>query len=194
MKKIMLICTVVLGSLFTMSCEGPRGPQGPQGGNEYPYVMDIRLSFDKNLNEHVASNFVTHPIDLHIGDVVLIYIKDGTTKKGDPIWTPLPIRYFVNDAATQKDEELEYLFNFAPEDFEIIARATVPLDFFANASGPNGPMNYIRNQEFRVVYIPALDPIKRTTSQSVKEEVKPLSYDDAVVKYNLQNVEIHKKY
>lgn len=200
MKKLMLLCTVILGSLFTLSCEGPRGPQGPQGnqgndgGNEYPYVMDIRLSFDQNLNDNMATNVVKHPFELHLGDVVLIYIKDGNTNNGSPIWTPLPIRYLVEDTATQKNEELEYLFNFAEKDFEIIARATVPLDFFANVTNPSGSINYVRNQEFRVVYIPALDPVKRTTAQTTNKEIQFLSYDEAVVKYNLQNVEVHKTY
>jgi len=194
MKKLMLLCAVVLGSLFTISCEGPRGPQGPPGGNEYPYVMDIRLSFDKNLKENVASNVVRNPIELFLGDVALIYIKDGETKRGEPIWAPLPIRYFVSDSETKKDEELEYLYNFSPDDFEIIARATVPLDFFANVNGPNGPMNYVRNQEFRVVYIPGLNPVKKNAMNAVQGEEKPLSYDEAVVKYNLQNVEVHKRY
>lgn len=194
MKKLILVCTVVLGALFTVSCEGPRGPQGPPGGNEFPYVMDIRLSFDKNLEATMATNVVANPIELFLGDVVLIYIKEGETKRGEPIWAPLPIRYFVQDAETKKDEELEYTFNFSPDDIEIIASATLPLDFFANAEGPNGRINYVRNREFRVVYVPGLNPEKKNTVNAVQNEVKSLSYDEAVVKYNLQKAEVHKKY
>lgn len=191
MKKIMLLCAVVLGGLFTISCEGPRGPQG---GNEYPYVAEYSLSFDRNLNVDIASQVVKNPFELHIGDVALIFIEDGKTNNGNPVWVPLPARYFVGDEASGRTEELEYFYNFSANDFEIIARGSTMLDFFANARGEKGPINHLRNRIFRVVFVPGLDPVNRNATQATSTDATPLSYDEAVVKYNLQKVEVHKKY
>jgi|GEM_PF-2736464 len=204
MKKIMLLCAVVVGSLFTMSCEGPRGPQGmpgPQGpegpgggGAEYAKVFEYHLSFNQDLNANIATQLVKHPTELYLGDAVFIFVLDSTDDKGKPIWSPLPIRYFVLDEDTQKDEELEYIYNYGPADFEIIARATAPLGMFNGRPGSADNPGYVTNMIFRVVYIAGKDPVQKSTAVKSTADEKPLSYDELLLKYNLTKSPVKKMY
>ncbi|EHQ41471.1 MULTISPECIES: hypothetical protein [Myroides] len=191
MKKLILVCTVVLGALFTVSCEGPRGPQGPPGGNEIANVFEYHLNFNQNLNANIASQIVKHPTKVYLGDAVFVYVLEKTDKNGDPIWSPLPMRYFVENTTTQKDEELEYIYNFGLDDFEIVARATAPLGMFNGIPGDKNNPGYVTDMIFRVVYVAGKDPIQRNAAVQSKD-VAPLSYDELLLKYNLTNSPVKK--
>lgn len=207
MKKLMLLCAVVLGSLFTISCEGPSGPQGmpgpsgpegPEGpaggGAEYAKVFEYHLSFNQNLDSNIAVQKVQHPTKLYLGDAVFIYVLDRTDEDGNPIWTPLPIRYFVLDNATQKDEELEYIYNFGAKEFEIVARATAPLGLFNGTPGSKNDPGYVTDMIFRVVYVAGKDPVQKNAAVKVKADENTLSYDDLLLKYNLTKSPVKKMY
>lgn len=185
----MLLCAVVLGSLFTVSCEGPRGPEGPPGGNEFANVFEYHLNFNQNLNSNIASQIVKHPTKVYLGDAVFIYVLEKTDKNGDPIWSPLPMRYFVENTTTQQDEELEYIYNFGLQDFEIVARATAPLGLF---NGDKNNPGYVTDMVFRVVYVGGKDPIQKKASAQANKEETPLSYDELLLKYNLTNSPVKK--
>lgn len=191
MKKLILVCTVVLGALFTVSCEGPRGPQGPPGGNEIANVFEYHLNFNQNLNANIASQIVKHPTKVYLGDAVFVYVLEKTDKNEDPIWSPLPMRYFVENTTTQKDEELEYIYNFGLDDFEIVARATAPLGMFNEIPGDKNNPGYVTDMIFRVVYVAGKDPIQRNAAVQSKD-VAPLSYDELLLKYNLTNSPVKK--
>ncbi len=187
MKKLVLLFTVVITGLFVASCEGPQGPQGPSGGADYANVFEYHLNFDKNLNGTQSENTVKHPIKVYNGDVLLIYVLKEIDKNKNPIWEPLPKRYFVTNQGNQY--ELEYTYNFGLNDFQIIADADAPLRLF-NGNGGND-IGVLHDMIFRVVYIAGKNPVYRTNSiQSVNEA--PLSYEAAVAKYNLQNIEVVK--
>lgn len=191
MKKLMLLCAVILSSLFTISCEGPRGPKGD---GEFSSVYEYRLSFNQNLNNNIAHQDVRHPLPVYLGDAVMIYVMEETDTKGNPIWAPLPMRYFVEDEVTQQDEELEYIYNYGLDDFRITARATAPLGFFNGKPGSKDNPGYVTNMIFRVVYIEGKDPIQRNNAVSSTNEAKPLSYDELLMKYNLTNAPVKKMY
>ncbi|MCS4239041.1 hypothetical protein M2306_000394 [Myroides gitamensis] len=191
MKKLILVCTIVLGALFTVSCEGPRGPQGPPGGNDIANVFEYHLNFNQNLNANIASQIVKHPTKVYLGDAVFVYVLEKTDKNGDPIWSPLPMRYFVENTTTQKDEELEYIYNFGLDDFEIVARATAPLGMFNGIPGDKNNPGYVTDMIFRVVYVAGKDPIQRNAAVQSKD-VAPLSYDELLLKYNLTNSPVKK--
>ncbi|MBB1140405.1 hypothetical protein [Myroides sp. WP-1] len=198
MKKLMLLFAVVIGSLVTVSCEGPRGPQGapgPEGpeGVVLGKVYEYHLNFNQNLNANIAGQVVKHPIKVYFGDTVMIYVLDGTDKDKNPIWSPLPMRYFVQDNATQKDEELEYIYNFGLQDFEIVARATAPLGLFNGTPGSDKDPGYVTNMIFRVVYIAGKDPIQMKAN-AVGGEDKKLSYEELLLKYNLTKAPVQKMY
>lgn len=187
MKKLIFLVTCVISGLFITSCEGPQGPQGPPGGNEYANIFEYRLNFDKNLNNTFAENTVKHPIKVYDGDVLLIYILRETDKHNNPIWEPLPKRYFVSSQGNQY--ELEYTYNFGLNDFQIIADADAPLRLF-NGNGKDD-IGVLHDMIFRVVYIGGENPIFRTNSIKTVSN-SPLSYEAAVAKYNLQNIEVVK--
>lgn len=201
MKKIMLLCAVVVGSLFTLSCEGPRGsqgmpgPEGPPGdGAEYANIFEYHLSFNQNLDSNIADQVVKHPTKVYLGDAVMIYVLEETDKNGSPIWSPLPMRYFVENTATQKDEELEYIYNYGLDDFKIIARATAPLGLFNGTPGSKDDLGYVTDMIFRVVYIPGKDPVQKNAAIKTTAEEKPLSYDELLLKYDLTKSPVKKMY
>lgn len=198
----MLLCAVVLGSLFTVSCEGPRGPQGPQGPNggyEPANVFEYHLSFNQNLNANIAGQTVKHPTKVYFGDALMVFVFEGIDKKNNsPIWSPLPIRYFVEDTATNKDEELEYIYRYGLDDFTIEARATAPLGLFNGTPGKDDDPGFVTDMIFRVVYIAGKDPVQK--SASVKQGAnanpieKPMSYEEVLIKYDLTKSPVKKMY
>ncbi|WP_410879604.1 hypothetical protein [Myroides sp. DW712] len=204
MKKIMLLCAVVVGSLFTFSCEGPRGsqgmpgPEGPEGpaggGAEYAKIFEYHLSFNQNLDSNMADQVVKHPTKVYLGDAVMIYVLEEIEKNGNPIWSPLPMRYFVENTATQKDEELEYIYNYGLDDFKIIARATAPLGLFNGTPGSKEDLGYVTDMIFRVVYIAGNDPVQKNAAVKAAADEKPLSYDELLLKYNLTKSPVKKMY
>jgi len=205
MKKLILVCAVVLGALFTVSCEGPSGPQGipgrdgvegpegpPGGGAEYAKVFEYHLNFNQNLNANIASQIVKHPTKVYLGDAVFVYVLERTDKNGKPIWSPLPMRYFVENTETQKDEELEYIYNFGLDDFEIVARATAPLGMFNGVPGDKNNPGYVTDMIFRVVYVAGKDPVQKNAAIPSNKDTTPLSYDELLLKYNLTNSPVKK--
>lgn len=187
MKKLILLVTCVITGLFITSCEGPQGPQGPPGGNDYANIFEYHLNFDKNLNNTQSENTIKHPIKVYSGDVLLIYVLRETDKNGNPIWESLPKRYFVTNQGIPY--ELEYTYNFGLNDFQIIADANGPLRLF-NGNGGND-IGVLHDMIFRVVYIGGKNPVFKTNNIKAMDN-SPLSYEAAVAKYNLQNVEVVK--
>ena len=204
MKKLMLMCAIVVGSLVTLSCEGPRGsqgmpgPEGPEGpaggGAEYAKIFEYHLSFNQNLDSNMADQVVKHPTKVYLGDAVMIYVLEETDKNGNPIWSPLPMRYFVENTATQRDEELEYIYNYGLDDFKIIARATAPLGLFNGTPGSKDDLGYVTDMIFRVVYIAGKDPVQKNAAVKATADEKPLGYDELLLKYNLTKSPVKKMY
>lgn len=187
MKKIIMLFAIVLGGLLA-SCEGPEGPQGPTGGYDYANIFEYRLNFDRNLNNTSATNAVNHPLKVYSGDIMLVYVMRETDKNNNPIWEPLPKRYFVANQGNQY--ELEYTYNFGLNDFQIVADADGPLRLF-NGNGGND-LGVLHDMIFRVVYIGGNNPVFKTLSGDTVSEAKPLSYEEAVAKYNLKDVPVVK--
>lgn len=191
MKKIFGIALLMVGALFLGSCEGsdgPQGPPGPPGAGELAQVFETKIDFSTNLDENKVVKEVKNPIEVFKGDYVLVYVLEGATKDNLPIWSPLPKRYFVTDESINKEEELEYSFNFSVYDVQIAASATTNLRLF-NGDGKGHP-GFVKDMVFRIIYVPGADP--NTKSRSVKSDQKRLTYEEAIVKYNLQNVEVTK--
>ncbi|MCC9043803.1 hypothetical protein LNQ81_14075 [Myroides sp. M-43] len=201
MKKIAMLFAFVASSLLIAGCEGSTGPQGPPGQTMYPFVEDIRVSFDTNLNSF--SQTYTHKnnpkVKVYDGDVVLVFVMDGNTKDGLPIWAPLPKRFFVDvkEGEVKIEKELEYSYTFSRYDVEIDAKANAALGNF-NGDGKDHP-GFLKNMIFRLVYIPGNDPVVSTKSVKTNNDTKKsgnttLSYEEAVRKYNLEDVKVVKNY
>lgn len=204
MKKIAMLFAFVASSLLIVGCEGstgPQGPPGPPGIGEVPFVEDIRVSFDTNLNS--VSQTYTHKnnpkVKVYDGDVVMVFVMDGNTKDGLPIWAPLPKRFFVDveEGGAKIEKELEYSYTFSRYDVEIDAKANAALGNF-NGDGKDHP-GFLKNMIFRLIYIPGKDPVISTKSIKANDNNKSsgnttLSYEEAVRKYNLEDVKVVKNY
>ncbi|MDR0194335.1 MAG: hypothetical protein LBI73_04375 [Myroides sp.] len=197
MKKIAMLFAFVATTLLAAGCEGPSGPQGPPGPNIFPHVQEVKLSFDQNLESKFQSQSVKHPVELYKGDVVLVYVMDSQDSNGNPVWSPLPRRFFVDvlEGGSEVRKELEYSYVFSPSNVLIEALADAPLKHF-NGSGKVGDLGYLKNMYFRLVYIPGQDPQRQSNnvSKSVEEGNTTLSYEEAVRKYNLEGVKVVKNY
>lgn len=191
MKKLSLIVAFITGALFLGSCEGPTGPEGKPGPAIYPEIFEYSFSFDGDLDKNVVGYLQQAPVKVYEGDIVLAYIMTDVTKDNKRIWTPMPYRYFVTDIDTNKEEELEFTYNFSPYDIEITASASTKLRLFnGDAQGKN---SLLKDRVFRVAYIPAQNPRQVNKSVEGKNVRTPLSYEEAVAKYNLQNVTVKKQ-
>lgn len=184
MKKLLLILTVLVGAAFTTSCEGPSGPQGPPGPTEYPYVSEISINFNENSN-HTDYSY-KHPVRYYKGDNILVFILDGSLNNGkDPIWRPLPASYDVTKNG--QTNTINYFNTFDPYQTTIFVNTkdNVNLGWFSDS--PVG--SFTRDMVFRIMYLPGSDPV---SAFSVKDTTAntPLSYEEAVEKYNLQNIEV----
>lgn len=195
MKKIAMLFAFVATSLL-VGCEGATGPQGPPGPTMYPYVLEKRISFDDKPNDGLVEHAFNHPIKVYDGDVLLVYILDGSVSNGNtnfPKWTPLPMSYYRTNTDTNIEHQLEFTYNFSVLDFAVVASSDRDLGFF-RANSP-GDIDYLKNRTFRIVYIPGANPeMKTNTIKSKRTGGTTLSYEEVVRKYNLENVKVVKDY
>jgi len=190
MKKIAMLFAFVASSLLVIGCEGstgPQGPPGPPGPTELPQVFEKTLSFDRKLNESSDIQSIKHPVELFKGDVILVFIMDVDSNIKNPRWYALPKKFYTKVNGVEKD--LEYSYAFSPDNLDIIAEANAPL---INFNGNNTTPSVLRNQVFRIMYIPGNDPRSKTVSKSVESGATTLSYEEAVRKYNLEGVKVIK--
>ncbi|WP_121964721.1 hypothetical protein [Myroides sp. N17-2] len=201
MKKIAMLFAFVASSLLIVGCEGSTGPQGPPGPSIFPYVMETRLSFDGKPNDAVVGHAFTHPVKVYDGDVLLVYILDGsvTDNQGTkfPVWTPLSKSYYKTNSDTKIEHQLEFSYNFSVLDYEIVASSDRDLGFFRAQNSNEIP--YLVDRTFRIVYIPGANPKSNTKSVKANNDTKSsgnttLSYEEAVRKYNLEDVKVVKNY
>ena len=137
MKRLLSIFLVALMGLFiTVSCTNDDG--GNYVDNDtISDVYDLRnVSFDYDQGYYLLRNF-TRP--LYDSDVVLVY-RQTNTNNNQPVWKLLPNTIYFNDG-----NELDYTFDFSKNDVQIYVDGTFDLS----------NTEYIRNQTFRVVVIPA---------------------------------------
>lgn len=138
MKKLIPYFLIALFSIFIVSCSSD--DNGTYIDNdtiaEVYEINNENFSLDQNYNYTIKRSFA-RPI--YNSDMVLIYKQDGIYNN-NPIWVLLPKTYYVNDGA------LDYTFDFTVNDIQIYADATFDLT----------PTDYIKNQTFRVVVVPAV--------------------------------------
>ncbi|HEY4538917.1 MAG TPA: hypothetical protein VIG94_02775 [Faecalibacter sp.] len=157
MKRILSIFMVALMGVFiTVSCTDDDGVSYVDN-DTISDVYDLKnVSFDYDQGYYLLRNF-TRP--LYDSDVVLVY-RQTNAANSQPVWKLLPNTIYFNDG-----NELDYTFDFSKNDVQIYVDATFDL---ANSE-------YIKNQTFRVVVVPA----------NYGRSATPLDYNDynAVINY-----------
>lgn len=137
MKRIIPLFLVALFSVTSFSCKSDDDVYVDY--DTYPVVYDIKnVNFELIDGVYTISRTLNNP--MFETDMMLIYMQNGNTNDGSPIWQPLPINFYLADG-----NEVDYNYDFSMYDFQIYAGGTF------NLAGTQ----YINNKTFRVVFVPA---------------------------------------
>lgn len=147
MKKIFPFLFVALVGCLSFSCvSDDDGPIDYVDYDTYPRVIDItNTNFQLVNGSYQIERIFNEP--LYSTDVVMVYMKVGSTTNNAPIWQQIPITYYLNDG-----NEVDYNFDFSMYDIVIYASGTFDLT----------GTSYISGKTFRLVLVPA-DPLKNST-------------------------------
>ena len=162
MKKLFSLLLVATLTTTFVSCESDDNNYY-EDYDTISSVYDIRnVDFSYNNGYSIYRQFVN---PLYGSDVVLVYKQTGTTSNGNPIWELLPKTYYLNDG-----NEVDYTFDFTSNDVTIYTGGTFDL------SGSQ----FIRNQTFRIVVIPA-------NYGKGSNTVDTKNYDEVIRYYNIND-------
>lgn len=143
MKKIIPFLFVAIFGFLSFSCTDDDNNQQFVDYDTYPVAVDLtNVNFEwvNNSSWQIARTFETPIVET---DMLLMYLRVGTTNNNAPIWQQIPITMYLNNG-----EEIDYNFDFSRYDFVIYAGGTVDLD-------TPEYINYITNKTFRVLIVPA---------------------------------------
>ena len=128
-------------SFAAVSCDTRNDDVIVQDNDTYPVVLDLNnVSFSNDAeNGYNINRSFTKP--LISTDVVLIYRKAGSASDGSPVWQSLPRTLYLDNG-----DELDYDFDFSRNDIMIYANGNYDI---------STTMQYLNNQTFRVVLVPA---------------------------------------
>lgn len=166
MKKLFPFLLVLITSFFLFNC---KEDDDVQVQVDYPAVYDLRnVNFSYNATDGwtYGQNFNNPLLDQ---DYVVIFRQTGTSGNA-PVWQQIPRTLYLDQG------ELDYDFDFSKNDFMIYAGGTYDL-----STTPQ----YLNNQTFRVVLVPAVYG-KNATS----EDLKKLSYEEIIAKYNIDDSKV----
>lgn len=163
MKKLTLILAVI-GMITLQSCSTEEDTDTDTIAETYE-LRNVNFGADGN---NQFSIYETLTPQIAPADVILIYRLSGTIDSSTPIWQQIPRTLYLNEG------ELDYDFDFSREDFTIYAGGTYDLTLTPN---------YLQNQTFRLVIIPAY------ASNKVKN-VDLSDYDAVVKAYNIEESNI----
>lgn len=146
MKKIILLLAAV-GIFSLQGCTGPEGPPGRDGFDGQDGInaeaFEIETNFSYNLVDgYIISGFFEDYLggDLYQSESVLVYRLEGTNSSGSDVWQLIPTTVFFFNG-----DSITYDYNFSKQAFTI----------FVGGDDVAEKPNYINNQVFRFVIIPA---------------------------------------
>lgn len=161
MKKYITLILVAVFSIVAVSCNDRNDEVLVQDNDTYPMMRDITANFTP------ASNYTfSQGIDIQSTDVVLIYRQSGVNN-GNPIWQQIPRTLFLAEG------ELDYDFDFTRNDILLKVGGNIDLAI----QNSTFSANYLTNQRFRVVLVPA--------SQGKNAQVNYSDYYSVIKYYNI---------
>lgn len=166
MKKLFPFLLLFITSFILFNC---KEDDEVQVQVDYPAVYDLRnVNFSYNATDGwtYGQSFTKPLLDQ---DYVVIFRQTGTSGNA-PVWQQIPRTLYLDQG------ELDYDFDFSKNDFMIYAGGTYDL-----STTPQ----YLNNQTFRVVLVPAVYG-KNATS----EDLKKLSYEEIIAKYNIDESKV----
>ena len=168
MKKLFPFLLLFITSFILFNC---KEDDEVQVQVDYPAVYDLRnVNFSYNATDgwNYGQSFKNPMLDQ---DYVVIFRQTGTSGNA-PVWQQIPRTLYLNQG------ELDYDFDFSKNDFMIYAGGTYDL-----STTPQ----YLNNQTFRVVLVPAVYGKNATL-----EDLKKLSYEEIIAKYNIDESKVGK--
>ena len=166
MKKLFPFLLLFITSFILFNC---KEDDDVQVQVDYPAVYDLRnVNFSYNATDGwtYGQSFKNPMLDQ---DYVVIFRQTGTSGNA-PVWQQIPRTLYLNQG------ELDYDFDFSKNDFMIYAGGTYDL-----STTPQ----YLNNQTFRVVLVPAVYGKNATL-----EDLKKLSYEEIIAKYNIDESKV----
>lgn len=166
MKKLFPFLLLFITSFILFNC---KEDDEVQVQVDYPAVYDLRnVNFSYNATDGwtYGQSFKNPLLDQ---DYVVIFRQTGTSGNA-PVWQQIPRTLYLDQG------ELDYDFDFSKNDFMIYAGGTYDL-----STTPQ----YLNNQTFRVVLVPAVYGKNATL-----EDLKKLSYEEIVAKYNIDDSKV----
>lgn len=168
MKRIIPFLVMVF-AVTTFSCKSDDDviitPIDNVDYDTYPVVYDLRnVNFDLVNGTFMILRTFNNP--MYDTDMLLIYMQNGVTNNGSPIWQLLPINFYLADG-----NEVDYNFDFSRYDFAIYAGGTF------NLAGTS----YVTNKTFRIVFIPA------SYGKNADNQVDYSDYESVINYYNIDD-------
>ena len=169
MKKYFSLMLLGLLAIVAVSCNNDRTTDN----DTYPVVLDIRENFVNstaaNTKDYLYGIHKQFTQSLPSTDVVLVYKQDNSS--GTAVWKLLPKTYYLQQG------NLDYHFDFTSSDVQIYADA----DFNQTSQDANYKNQFLNNQVFRVVLIPA------SQGQGRKAAVDYQNYNEVIKVYNIDD-------
>ena len=166
MKKLFPFLLLFITSFILFNC---KEDDEVQVQVDYPAAYDLRnVNFSYNATDGwtYGQSFKNPLLDQ---DYVVIFRQTGTSGNA-PVWQQIPRTLYLNQG------ELDYDFDFSKNHFMIYAGGTYDL-----STTPQ----YLNNQTFRVVLVPAVYGKNATL-----EDLKKLSYEEIIAKYNIDESKV----
>ncbi len=168
MKKIVSILALAAVSFGAVSCSNDRDVvvQQQPDNDTYPVAYDITETFRKNADdEYLVSKEFNRP--LQGSDVILVYRLSGVDGEAK-VWQALPRTLYLNEG------ELDYDYDFTANDLLLKVGGTYDI-----STTPQ----YLNNQTFRVVFVPA---------STGKMKIDYSNYEEVAKFYNLKEEKVTK--
>ena len=168
MKKFLPLLLLLVTSVFIFSCKDDN--DDVQVNVDYPAVYDLKsINFSYNATDgwNYFQSFTRPLLDQ---DYVVIFRQSGTSN-GSPVWQQIPRTLYLTQG------ELDYDFDFSKNDFAIYAGGTYDI-----STTPQ----YINNQTFRVVLVPAVFGNKNAAAS----ELSKMTYEQIIAKYNIDDSKV----
>lgn len=164
MKKYFTILLVAMVGFVAFSCEDRNNDVVTTDNDTYPVMKDITGTLNG------ANNYtISQGLAIAGTDVVLVYRNINSDSPGtSAVWQLLPKTEFVGAG-----RELDYNFLFDSSKVEIYTEANFDQALFT----PVEANQYITNQRFRIVLIPA--------SQGKNAQVDYSDYNSVIKFYNI---------
>lgn len=162
MKKIVPFFLLAVTGFMSFSCKDD-DDQIYVDYDTYPVVYDL-TNIDFEWVDGAFSIYKTFENPMYPTDVLLVYMKNGNTSNGSPIWQQIPITFYLSDG-----NEVDYNFDFSQYDVQIYAGGTFDL----------GGTSFVNDKTFRIVFVPA--------SYGKNVEVDFSDYNSVIKYYNIDD-------